>query len=130
MGVLMADFLTEEGALVLTGIFVTFISGFLYTINSYGFVHRGKYQKKEAAILIFLGATVFLGLITPLIHELSKIVIRYVPIITIFGMIIIGANFVLHYSIPSWRHTSTKTLLIYLVGTFLLVLGFLISIYA
>jgi len=126
----MADFLAEQGALILTGIFVTFISGFLYTINSYGFVARGKYRKKEEAIFIFLGATVFLGLITPLIHEISKIVILYIPIIGIFGIIVIGTNFVLHYSIPSWRHTSTKTLLIYLCGAFLLVLGFLVNIYA
>jgi hypothetical protein len=50
----MADLLFEESALVLTGIFVTFISSFLYTINTYGFVHRGKYRKKEEAIIIFL----------------------------------------------------------------------------
>ena len=64
----MADLLFEESALVLTGIFVTFISSFLYTINAHGFIARGKYRKKEEAIFIFLGATVLLGLVTPLIH--------------------------------------------------------------
>ena len=125
----MADVLFEESALVLTGIFVTFISSSLYTINAQGFVARGKYRKKEEAIFIFLGATVILGLVTPLIHELSKLTITVVPVPSIFGMVIIGANLVLHYSIPSWKQTSTKSLLIYLLGIFLVVLGFLISIY-
>jgi cytochrome bd-type quinol oxidase subunit 2 len=125
--ILMADVLFEESALVLTGIFVTFISSSLYTINAQGFVARGKYRKKEEAIFIFLGATVILGLVTPLIHELSKLTI--VPVPSIFGIVIIGANLVLHYSIPSWKQTSTKSLLIYLLGIFLVVLGFLISIY-
>ncbi len=125
----MADVLFEESALVLTGIFVTFISSSLYTINAQGFVARGKYRKKEEAIFIFLGATVILGLVTPLIHELSKLTITVVPVPSIFGIVLIGTNLVLHYSIPSWKQTSTKSLLIYLLGIFLVVLGFLISIY-
>jgi len=125
----MADVLFEESALVLTGIFVTFISSFLYTINSQGFIAHGKYRKKEEAILIFLGATIFLGLVTPIIHEISKLTIREVPIPSIFGIVLLGTNFVLHTSIPSWKQTSTKSLLIYLFGTFLVFLGFLIGYY-
>jgi len=125
----MADVLFEESALVLTGIFITFISSFLYTINAQGFIAHGKYRKKEEAILIFLGATIFLGLVTPVIHEISKLTIREVPIPSIFGMLLLGTNFVLHTSIPSWKQTSTKSLLIYLFGTFFVVLGFLIGYY-
>jgi cytochrome bd-type quinol oxidase subunit 2 len=127
--ILMVDVLIEESALVLTGIIITFISSMLYTINAQGFVHRGKYRKKEEAILIFLGATIFLGLITPIINEISKLIIQYVPVVTIAGMVLMTTNFVLHYSIPSWKQTSTKSLLIYLLGVFLVVLGILISIY-
>jgi heme/copper-type cytochrome/quinol oxidase subunit 3 len=125
----MADVLFEESALVLTGIFITFISSFLYTINAQGFIARGKYRKKEEAILIFLGATIFLGLVTPVIHEISKLTIQEVPIPSIFGILLLGTNFVLHTSIPSWKQTSTKSLLIYLFGTFFVVLGFLIGYY-
>ncbi|MBN1859908.1 MAG: hypothetical protein JW840_00445 [Candidatus Thermoplasmatota archaeon] len=125
----MADWLFEEGSLVLTGIFVTFISSCLYTINAQGFIARGKYRKKEEAILIFLGATVFLGLVTPVIHEVSKLTILMVPIPSIFGIVLIGSNFVLHFSIPSWKQTSTKSLLIYLLGVFLIVLGALVYNY-
>ena len=127
--VLMVDLLLEESALVLTGIFVTFLSSFLYTINAHGFVARGKYRKKEEAIVIFLGATMFLGLITPLIHEVSKLIILYVPVVSIAGVMVIGTNFVLHVSIPRWNHLSTKTILIYLLGSFCVVLGFLINNY-
>jgi cytochrome bd-type quinol oxidase subunit 2 len=125
----MADLLFEESSLVLTGIFITFLSSFLYTINAQGFIARGKYRKKEEAIFIFLGATVFLGLVTPLVHEVSKLTIVLVPIPSIFGIVLIGANFVLHCSIPSWKQTSTKSLLIYLLGIFLVVFGGLISLY-
>lgn len=125
----MADLLFEESALVLTGIFVTFISSSLYTINAQGFVARGKYRKKEEAIFIFLGTTVLLGLITPLIHEVSKLTITMVPVPSIVGIVLLGTNFVLHYSIPSWKQTSTKSLFIYLLSIFLIVLGFLINIY-
>jgi uncharacterized membrane protein (DUF4010 family) len=125
----MVDWLFEESSLVLTGIFVTFISSFLYTINAHGFVARGKYRKKEEAIVIFLGATVLLGLVTPLIHEVSKLTIHLVPAVSIAGVVLCGTNYVLHYSIPSWKQTSTKSLLIYLLGAFLVVLGFLINIY-
>ena len=125
----MTDLLFEESALVLTGIFVTFISSSLYTINAQGFVARGKYRKKEEAIFIFLGATILLGLVTPLIHEVSKLTITIVPAISIVGIVLIGTNFVLHYSIPSWKQTSTKSLFIYLFGIFLVVLGILISLY-
>ncbi|MBN1280641.1 MAG: hypothetical protein JXA00_03240 [Candidatus Thermoplasmatota archaeon] len=125
----MVDWLFEESALVLTGIFITFISSFLYTINAQGFVHRGKYRKKEEALIIFLGATILLGLVTPLIHEGSKFIIASVHLLTITGFIIIATNFVLHYSIPRWRQTSFKSLLIYLLGAFLLVLGFLFDYY-
>lgn len=125
----MGDLLFDESALVLTGIFVTFISSSLYTINAQGFISRGKYRKKEDAILIFLGSTILLGLVTPIIHEVSKWTISNVPIPSIFGIVIIGTNFVLHYSIPSWKQTSTKSLLIYLLGIFLVILGFLIAYY-
>ena len=126
---MMADLLFEESALVLTGIFITFISSFLYTINAHGFIARGKYRKKEEAIFIFLGATVFLGFLTPVINELSKLMISNVPILSIAGIVVIGTNFVLHFSIQSWKHTSTKAMLIYLLGAFLVVLGALIAIY-
>jgi uncharacterized membrane protein (DUF4010 family) len=125
----MADLLFEESALVLTGIIITFISSTLYTINAHGFIARGKYRKKEEAIFIFLGATVFLGLLTPVINEVSKLMISFVPVLSIVGIVVIGTNFVLHYSIQSWKHASTKSLLIYLLGAFLLVLGFLITYY-
>jgi len=125
----MADLLFEESALVLTGIFVTFVSSLLYTINAHGFIARGKYRKKEEAIFIFLGATVLLGLMTPAINELSKLMIAFVPVLSIVGIVLVGTNFVLHFSIQSWKHTSTKALLIYLVGAFLLVFGFLITFY-
>jgi cytochrome bd-type quinol oxidase subunit 2 len=129
----MADTLNlwfrDQGILMLTGIFVTYISSFLYTMNAQGFLSRGKYRKKEDAILIFLGSTLILGAVTPILYWIAELTLTYIPPITIFGILIIGTNYVLHYSIPTWKQTSTKSLLIYLLGTFLIILGCLISIY-
>jgi cytochrome bd-type quinol oxidase subunit 2 len=125
----LLSWLHDQSILMLTGIFVTFISSFLYTINAQGFVHRGKYRKKEDAIIIFLGSTLILGLLTPVLYALSYLTINYIPVTTIFGIVIFGTNFVLHSSIPSWKHTSTKSLVIYLLGIFLIILGFFIAYY-
>ena len=123
----MVDVLTEEGALILTGMIITFITGFLYTITTHGFKSGGKYRKKHEAVAIYLGSMGVLGLLTPVINELSKIIIRLVPIISIFGVFIIGANFILHQNIKKWRHTSVQSLLIYFSGAFLVVFGYLIA---
>ncbi|MCU0850901.1 MAG: hypothetical protein MUC80_06480 [Candidatus Thermoplasmatota archaeon] len=121
--------LRDQGILMLTGIFVTYISSFLYTMNAQGFLAHGKYRKKEDAILIFLGSTLILGAVTPILYWIAGLTITFIPPTTIFGILIIGTNYVLHYSIPTWKQTSTKSLLIYLLGTFLVILGFLIKIY-
>ncbi len=123
----MADFLTEEGTLILTGMIITFVTGFLYTTTTHGFKSGGKYRKKHEAVAIYLGAMGVLGLLTPVINELSKIIIKLVPIISIFGVFVIGANFILHHNIKKWRHTSVQSLLIYFSGAFLVVLGYLIT---
>jgi len=123
----MADFLTEEGALILTGMIITFITGFLYSTTAHGFKSGGRYRKKHEAVAIYLGSMGVLGLLTPVINEGSKVIIQLVPIISIFGVFIIGANFVLHQSIRKWRHTSVQSLLIYFSGAFLVVFGYLVT---
>jgi len=123
----MADFLTEEGTLILTGMIITFATGFLYTTTNHGFKSGGKYRKKHEAVAIYLGSMGVLGLLTPVIAEFSKIIIKLVPIIAIFGVFIIGANFTLHQNIKKWRHLSVQSLLIYFFGGFLVVLGYLIA---
>jgi hypothetical protein len=123
----MADFLTEEGTLILTGMIITFLTGFLYTMTAHGFKSGGKYRKKHEAVAIYLGAMGILGLFTPLINEVSKVIIRLVPIVSIFGVFIICANFILHHNIRKWRHTSVQSLLIYFSGAFLVVFGYLLT---
>lgn len=118
----MFEVFFEKSALILTGIIVTFVSSFLYTMNAQGFIARGRYRRKEEAVFIYLGAAIVLGLITPLIHEGSVIILRVVPALSIIGVLIIGANFIIHYSIQRWNQFSAKSLLIYLLGV-LFVLG-------
>ncbi len=123
----MADFLTEEGTLILTGMIITFITGFLYTTTAHGFKSGGRYRQKHEAVVIYIGSMGILGLLTPVIAELSKLIIKLVPIISIFGVFVISANFILHQNIKKWRHTSVSSLLIYFTGAFLVVLGYLIA---
>lgn len=121
------DFLLEEGTLILTGMIITFITGFIYTTTAHGFKAGGKYRKKHEAVAIYLASMGTLGLLTPVINEASKLIINLVPIISIFGVFIIGASFILHRNIKKWQHTSVQSLLIYFFGAFLVVFGYLIA---
>ena len=121
----MIELFFEKSAMILTGILVTLISGFLYSMNARGFIAKGRYRKKEEAVIIYLVAALILGVLTPFIHELSTIIIAIVPALSIIGILIIGANFIIHHNIPRWNQTSMKSLLIYLLGVMLLIAGFL-----
>jgi len=120
------DVIKDQSALILTGIIITLISGLLYTTTTTGFKSGGRYRTKQGAILIYLSAMIFLGLITPLINGLSKIIIEVVPIISIFGALIVGTNFIINQRIPTWSHTTPKTLLIYFSGVVLVAIGYFV----
>ena len=122
------DVIKDQSALILTGIIITLISGLLYTTTTTGFKSGGRYRTKQGAILIYLSAMIFLGLITPFINELSKIIIEIVPIISIFGALIVGTNFIINQHIPTWSHTTPKTLLIYFSGAVLIAMGYLVHL--
>jgi len=122
------DTLFEQGTLILTGIFITFISSIIYRITPTGFVSAGKYRTKEGAIAIFLLSAVILGFFTPVIYQLSNFIITIVPILSIFGLLIFLANFINNQSVPSWRHTTPKTLLIYTFSIVIIILGFVIKL--
>jgi len=120
------DFLIDQSKLILTGIIVSFISSLIYRITPTGFISVGKYRTKEGAIVIYIFAIVILGLFTPIIYEISGLIIINIPIISIIGFIIVCANFIINQSVPTWKHTSPKTLLIYLISIILIILGFLV----
>ncbi len=122
------DILFEQSNLILTGIIIAFISSILYRITPTGFISIGKYRTKEGAIAIYLLSAVILGFFTPLIYQLSRLIITNVPVISIIGLLIFLANFVINQSVPSWKHTSPKTLLIYFSSVFLIFLGFAINL--
>ena len=122
------DTLFEQGTLILTGIFITFISSIIYRITPTGFVSAGKYRTKEGAIAIYLFSAVILGFFTPVIYQLSNFIITIAPILSIFGLLIFLANFVNNQSVPSWRHTTPKTLLIYTFSIVIIILGFVIKL--
>ena len=118
------DFLIDQSKLILTGILVSFISSLIYRITPTGFISAGKYRTKEGAIAIYIFAIVILGLFTPVIYELSGLIIINIPIISIIGFIIVCSNFIINQSIPTWKHTSPKTLIIYLTSVIMIILGF------
>lgn len=123
----MNEFITEEGTLMLTGMFITLLSGIFYTTSAAGFRSGGKYRTKQAAVAIYLVSMVALGLLTPLVNELSKVIVKVVPLLSILGFFIVSANFIIHQSIEHWRQTSAKSLLIYSAGVLLIVGGFFVT---
>ena len=123
----IVDIFIEQSRLILTGIFIAFISSIIYRITPTGFRSAGKYRTKEAAIAIYLLSAVILGFSTPLIYAISSFIIGNVPSLSIVGIIIFLANFIINQSIPKWKHTSPKTLLLYIVSISLIIIGFLIQ---
>jgi hypothetical protein len=123
----MADFLQQEGILILTGMTITLLTGLIYSTSSRGFKAGGKYRKRHEAVVIYLSAMIILGAMTPVIQFGTAMVVEVVPIISIFGLFIIGASFILHRSIKKWKHTSVQSLLVYFFGAFLIVFGYLVA---
>jgi hypothetical protein len=124
----IVNIVIEQSRLILTGIFIAFISSIIYRITPTGFRSAGKYRTKEAAIAIYLLSAVILGLSTPLLYAVSTFIIRNVPPISIGGVLIFLANVIINQSIPTWKHTSPKTLLLYIISISLIMLGFLIQL--
>jgi hypothetical protein len=124
----LINLLSEYSKLILTGIFIVFISTIFYRIKPTGFVSFGKYRTKEGAIAIYLFSIVFLGFFTPLIYWFSILIIKTISIITIIGFILFLSNFIINQSVPNWKHTSLKTLLFYFFSIILIIIGFIINI--
>ena len=120
----MFDVVLEQSRLVLTGIIISFVSKLIYNVTPTGFKSFGKFRTKEGAIFIYLIAVVVLGLVTPFIYELSGIIIENVPLISIIGFLIVSANFIINQSVPTWSHTTPKTLIIYLLGIVIILIGY------
>ena len=124
----ISEIFTENGGLILTGIFIAFISSIIYRIAPTGFVSGGKYRTKEGAIAIYLFSAVILGFCTPLIYVFSDLVIINLSLVSIFGLLIFLANFIINQSVPSWKHTSPKTVLIYFFSIILIEIGFIVNL--
>jgi len=122
----MLNYLTEYGAEFLTGVIISIISGFIYTTTSTGFISGGKFRTKESAVFIYLLAASICGAITPMVYEFSKEFMGVFNAISLIGIVIIIANFAVHQEVKRWRHTSLKSMLLYSIGLFLIVLGFYI----
>jgi|YNPBryantNP2012_1023418.scaffolds.fasta_scaffold07930_4 hypothetical protein len=120
------EFLLEQTQLILTGVLVSLFSSMIYNLKPYGFKSLGKYRSKGEAIIIYLAATVILGLLTPFIHVLSGLILEYVPVVSIIGFLFFSTNFILNQMIPTWSHTTPKTLLIYAVSILVMILGFIV----
>ena len=125
---LSINLLSEYSKLILTGIFIVFISTIFYRITPTGFVSFGKYRTKEGAIAIYLISIIFLGFFTPLIYCFSSLIIKTISFITIIGFILFLSNFIINQSVPNWKHTSSKTLLIYFSSIILIIIGFIINV--
>ncbi|PNX49171.1 MAG: hypothetical protein BV457_02280 [Thermoplasmata archaeon M9B1D] len=124
----ISEIFAENSVLILTGIFIAFISSIIYRVAPTGFVSGGKYRTKEGAILIYLFSAVILGFCTPLLYVFSDLIIINLSVLSIFGLLIFLANFIINQSVPSWKHTSPKTLLIYFFSIILIVIGFIVKL--
>ena len=124
----IVEIFSKHSGLILTGIFIAFISSIIYRITPTGFISGGKYRTKEGAIAIYLFSAVILGFFAPLIYVLSDLIIINLSVFSILGLLIFLANFIINQSVPSWKHTSPKTLLIYFFSIILITIGFILKL--
>ncbi len=122
-GTSMFEMLIEQSRLILTGIFISFISKVIYKTTPTGFMSLGKYRTKEGAVFIYLFATCMLGFFTPVVYILSGFIIDTFSLLSIIGIIFLCSIFIINQSVPTWKHTTPKTLVMYGSAALLFVLG-------
>ena len=108
---------------ILTGATIAILATFIYSTLTNAFLSAGRFRSKEEAVFIYLLTAFFLGLLTPPIHSFWTKLVSFLPPLKIIGLLIILGNVVINQSVKRWRHTTFKTILIYLMGLLLLILG-------
>jgi len=108
---------------ILTGATIAILASFVYSFLTNAFLSGGKFRSKEEAIFIYLSTAFLLGIITPLIQSFWAKIVLFLSLLKIIGLLIIIGNAVINQSIKRWRHTTIKTILIYLIGLLLLIFG-------
>ncbi len=122
----MVDYLTyliDYSAEFITGVIISIISGSIYTTTSTGFMSRGKFRTKEAALVIYLATAFICGVLTPPIYMFSTMLVDNLNLISLMGFLLVVANFALHYEIKGWKQSSLKSLILYFIGFALIGVG-------
>lgn len=108
---------------VLTGATVAFLATFIYSTLTNAFLCGGKFRRKEEAIFIYLTTSIVLGFFTPAISYGWLQLIQMLTPLKIVGLLIIVGNAVVNQCVKRWKHTTPKTVLLYMIGFILLLMG-------
>jgi len=116
------NWLMDNIVLILTGFIISSISGLIFSTTKTGFKAWGRYQKKEIAISIFIIINLVIGVTTPVIESFLRVIFMRIfnalniGFLGVIGSITFISLFILNYKIEKWKHTTRKSILIYLTS--------------
>ncbi len=108
---------------MLTGATIAILSSFIYSTLTNAFLSGGRFRSKEEAIIIYLTTSFIFAFLTPIIKSIWFQVVQVLTLLKIAGLLIIIGNAVINQSVKRWKHTTLKTIMIYLLGILLFLFG-------
>ena len=114
--------MVDPFTLVLTGLTTAFLATLVYSTTDHGFQTGGRYQSKEDALWIYLGTILVLGILNPFIYQFWGSFAASADPTTPIGLILAGGIFMVNRLVTHWNQTDHKSLTIYALSIFLIVI--------
>jgi len=116
-------FIANNLALILTGITISIIGGYIFYAGNNGILSGGTYTSKEKSLSLLVVRVLLIGILTPFIHSFWKTVSLQISFLTIAGVIVCIGTFALNEMVANWRHDTGKSLGLYAIGVILFAVG-------
>ncbi len=108
---------------MLSGATIAILASFVYSTLTNAYLSGGRFRSKEEALFIYLTTASILAFLTPIIESIWFQIIQVLALLKILGLLIVIGNSVIHQSVKRWKHTSPKSLAIYLIRILLFFIG-------
>jgi hypothetical protein len=113
----------ESLIMILTGMTMSVIGGFVYQTTDTAFISGGSFRTKEEALLIFSAKILGVSLLTPFIQLLWQRTVNQFGVVSVFGVALVVGITIVNYIINDWNYLDEKSLGIYAIGVALLLIG-------
>lgn len=112
----MADIISENLVMMLTGSTMAFFGGIIYQPVGSAFLSGGLFRNKFAALVIFLISIPILSLVTFFVNSFWVYLIPRISFYKIIGLVLIVGMLAVNYTVKNWKYFDIKSIAIYLIG--------------